>query len=1346
MKKFRTLIMLLLGFILTAALGKEVRANGVYCSHTDPLGQSTWEYVMSFNATCTEAGYHVFECSICHARKYVENPDAPAYGHNWGKWITVKAATCTAPGQKKRTCEECHKTETQSIPAAGHSWGAWSLWKPATCTEAGKEGRVCSVCKQFEMRDIKPLGHKWGTWEVMVPPNHGQSGSERRFCNVCGEDETREILPEAPDAKVGDTGIKVVVTQEILKMKGLYSGKCDGVFREDLAAAIKAYEKEQILHETGAIYPDTLQLLAKTFWVLLGEESPLGEYAVYQFQESGTNVNSLRVYQYSPNYDGTHEVEARILGFEFLWGKEKAHIYFPNDVSYFLDTYNSPCVWDPDKSHCTDCGADMEKWKTEQVELNLDALLEALDKIGSGIGISLNILPNELTKYDLPPVEGMEYNTFWAPCLKWDPFPGALRYDVYVWKMKADGNGKEELLVEDCVENATGYYLEDLEPGKYLAAVLAKNNSGAVSDHTFLYFGVVGDAMPDPLEVELKDGCASWTYEYGNLNPIFHVDLIRAYVIDHGLNHESVYEADTLNAYMDFTEVYAELAVKGKLQPGDSLFVGVMAMDADGKLEDSMMVHSSFVEWTVPNFYRVLCAVNVRRGPGKNFERIGGYSQGDYFVSFGTETGADGTYYVVNYKGQTGYVLSSCAAWFTPKLFSAHVDMGDGKSAEVFTNPDGTIDQTDLENKVQKTGWRLSALKQTGGSGTGELDLAKVLSPGDTFEAVWEKDPDYVFARFCDAQGGAIPVYDQEGKVTREAIPIRIGTTFNARPADYGFVAGWRCFFDGEYTEVTDRTPFTEKMTTVTYYEKRDLEITIGKQSLSGQPEALLNLYDENNKKIGRIEAGDVLTVLDRDKRGISEKPMVKVHVSRLNQDGYVYESLLNGLNVVVTWEVRFNANGGVCPVSSLKARQQAGYAYPTLTQLPVATRNGYYFAGWMDANGKPVRAGHEFTKSVTLTANWIQYTGQEVKQGLTISLGAVPFEDQTKPYGFETPGSAKQIPLPVCEEVQVIGQTREMYQCLRSDHTIVWVEKRFIETDFEVIFSTARIGRWNFSLEGGDPDDKYMDDDAVYALLGDVSYKGQRGTLFYVIGRRGENWQKVAVPNAITSKNVSLGAGVGWVCNSWMAQKTYCRVNFCAGAGICWLDSVDVKQGSSMAADGSAFPIPCLSGYEFEGWYTDPVLGKWFDANTTVTESMTVYAHYKYLYDDFEAATEDAPIFDRCSSSEGKVLGYVRAGETVAVQKESKKGLFAWVTHDGVSGWVQTRYLAAGNIMEAKGDRKEDTAIRSKAKYKKGTVYRDVKQAELFLHLGSEGSYFKVAYPCKDGYAYIAKDQLQDH
>ncbi|MBQ5953333.1 MAG: InlB B-repeat-containing protein [Lachnospiraceae bacterium] len=1377
MKKNGTLIMLLAVFILTAAFGKTAEANGVEPAPHDHIWVQT---DVAMRPTCTSPAYYVIRCQICG--KEETHITEPALGHDWGKWELAKAGDCKSKAVEERVCRRCHKTETRTTTYGGHSWGAWSLWKPATCTEVGKEGRVCSVCKATEMRDIKALGHnwgawkewtkpscfaegeerrqcsrcnmeesrpiaktehKWGAWYVTAAPAHGKPGTEERRCSVCMTTETREIAAGTPAAKIGDSGILVVIAQELLKEGGEYSGVCDGIFREDLAAAIKTYEKEADLPETGTIYQDTLELLSGRFLNELDLEIPSAECTIYIFQDSGLHVDALRECKYTSNGDGTHKVEPVIIGFDYNnWKDEQAEIFFPEGAEVEQNAYNSPCHMDGGGSVCMDCGADMEKWKTESVKLNLDALLAALDKAGDGIVITYDIRPGDLTHYDLPLVEGLHYDTYWAPCLKWDPFPDALRYDVYVWK---ENDASEELLIEDCIDGATGYDLSKLEAGKYLAAVLAKDDSGALSDHTFLYFNVAGDTMPEPLEVVLQDGCASWAYEYGNLSPIFHVDLIRTYVIDHGLNHESVYEADTQNAFMDFTEVYAELAVKGQIEPGDSLFVGVMAMDAEGKLKDSAMVHSEFVQWAVPNFYRVLCAVNVRRGPGKSFERIGGYSQGDYFVSFGTETGTDGTYYVVNYKGQTGYVLSSCAAWFAPKLFTSHVDMGDGRSAEVFTNPDGTIDQNDLADKVQKIGWRLAALKQTAGEGKGsELNFNKVLQLGDTFEAVWEKDPDYVFARFCDAQGGAIPVYDQEGKVTKEAIPIRIGTTFSARPADYGFVAGWRCFFDGEYTEVTDRTPFTEKMTTVTYYEKRDLEITIGKQSLSGKPEAMLNLYDENNKKIGRIEAGDVLTILDRDKRGISEKPMVKVHVSRLDQDGYVYESLLSGPNVVVTWEVRFNANGGQCPVASLRARQQAGYAYPTLTQLPVTTRNGYYFAGWMDESGKPVRAGHEFTKSVTLTANWIQYTGQEVKQGLTISLGAVPFEDQTKPYGFETPGSAKQIPLPVCEEVQVIGQTREMYQCLRSDHTIVWVEKRFIETDFEVIFSTARIGRWEFSLEGGDPDDKYMDDDAVYALLGDVSYKGQWGTLFYVIGRRGENWQKVAVPNAITSKNVSLGAGVGWVCNPWMAQKTYCRVNFCAGEGVTWLDQTDVPLGQTIPA--SQFPIPCLSGYEFEGWYTDPVLGEWVSTATPITKSMTLYAHYKDLYDDYRAATEDAPIYDRTSTSKGKILGYVNAGETVIVQKESKEHKFAWVTHGGVSGWVQTRYLKSGEIMEARGDRKEDMAIRSKPQYKKGTVYRKVEQTELILVFGTREneSYYWVAYPCSDGFAYVAKDQMQ--
>ena len=581
--------------------------------------------------------------------------------------------------------------------------------------------------------------------------------------------ETRTIPAEKPEMQLGDSGILVVIAQELLKDGGEYTGVCDGIFREDLALAIKTYEKSAGLNETGAIYPDTLPLLAKRFLESLEGEIPSGECTIFIFQDSGLHVDALRECKYTSNGDGTHKVEPVIIGFDFNnWKEEQAEIYFPAEAEFKQNAYNSPCHPDGDKSVCMDCGADMGAWLTQQVELNLDALLEALDKYGDGIGINLNILPDELTDYDLPPVSGMSYSLYWN-ALQWDTFEGALRYDVYLWSIGKDG--PDELLIEDCVDDTGGdtnsFGFPMLNGGQYLAALLAKDDSGAVSDHTFLYFGVGDGAMPEPLEVELKDGCASWAYEYGNLNPLFHVDLIRTYVIDHGLNHESVYEADTENAYMDLTEVYAELAVKGTIEPGDSLFVGVMAMDADGNLEDSAMVHSEFVPWTAPNFYRVLCAVNVRRGPGKSFERIGGYSLGDYFVSFGTETGEDGTYYVVNYKGQTGYVLSSCAAWFIPKLFTSHVDMGGGKSAEVFTNLDGTIDQTDLANKVQKLGWRLTGLRQTAGSGTGELDLTKVLSPGDTFEAIWEKDPDYVFVRFCkNGRGESAKVYDPEGKLT----------------------------------------------------------------------------------------------------------------------------------------------------------------------------------------------------------------------------------------------------------------------------------------------------------------------------------------------------------------------------------------------------------------------------------------------------------------------------------------------------------------------------------------------------------------------------------------------------
>ena len=100
--------------------------------------------------TCTEEGWVKYGCTY-ESDRHATAPEhidewtetIPALGHDWkdngdanhicdrdhvtaahtyGEWTTVKEATCTAAGQKKRTCTECGHVETQEIPATGHHW------------------------------------------------------------------------------------------------------------------------------------------------------------------------------------------------------------------------------------------------------------------------------------------------------------------------------------------------------------------------------------------------------------------------------------------------------------------------------------------------------------------------------------------------------------------------------------------------------------------------------------------------------------------------------------------------------------------------------------------------------------------------------------------------------------------------------------------------------------------------------------------------------------------------------------------------------------------------------------------------------------------------------------------------------------------------------------------------------------------------------------------------------------------------------------------------------------------------------------------------------------------------
>jgi hypothetical protein len=84
-------------------------------------------------ATCTETGLTEGKhCSVCNT-VIVAQETVPALGHQW------IAATCKAP----KTCEVCGVTEGE---AAAHTYGDWETVKEATETEAGERKKTCTVC------------------------------------------------------------------------------------------------------------------------------------------------------------------------------------------------------------------------------------------------------------------------------------------------------------------------------------------------------------------------------------------------------------------------------------------------------------------------------------------------------------------------------------------------------------------------------------------------------------------------------------------------------------------------------------------------------------------------------------------------------------------------------------------------------------------------------------------------------------------------------------------------------------------------------------------------------------------------------------------------------------------------------------------------------------------------------------------------------------------------------------------------------------------------------------------------------------------------------------------------
>ena len=182
-------------------------------------------------ATCTEAGLTDGEkCSVCHA-VIVEQKEIPATGHK-AETVSGKAATCTKAGLTDgEKCSVCHAVivEQKEIPALGHSWGEWTVTTPASCTATGEKTRTCDRCAATEKRELAKTGHT-----EVVDPAVGATctepgKTEGKHCSVCNAViKAQEVIPAKGHTEVIDTAVAPTCT-EPGKTEGKHCSVCNTV-------------------------------------------------------------------------------------------------------------------------------------------------------------------------------------------------------------------------------------------------------------------------------------------------------------------------------------------------------------------------------------------------------------------------------------------------------------------------------------------------------------------------------------------------------------------------------------------------------------------------------------------------------------------------------------------------------------------------------------------------------------------------------------------------------------------------------------------------------------------------------------------------------------------------------------------------------------------------------------------------------------------------------------------------------------------------------------------------------------------------------------------------------------
>ena len=154
-----------------------------------------------------EKSSEVFDDSNDITSSYSSSSRSSTHKHNWGEWVVVEAATCTAQGRQERECVECHQIQTAYIPMLDHDFSIKYTQVEPSCVDAGLETWECSRCGERKYDIVVPaLGHEFAVdqnGEQIVnwsqAPTCTQSGIGTAHCLRCSQNVEIHVDPFGHD-------------------------------------------------------------------------------------------------------------------------------------------------------------------------------------------------------------------------------------------------------------------------------------------------------------------------------------------------------------------------------------------------------------------------------------------------------------------------------------------------------------------------------------------------------------------------------------------------------------------------------------------------------------------------------------------------------------------------------------------------------------------------------------------------------------------------------------------------------------------------------------------------------------------------------------------------------------------------------------------------------------------------------------------------------------------------------------------------------------------------------------------------------------------------------------------